>query len=210
MSERLIVLPTGKKTALYCVGTSLFFYFLDFELLGSASIFVAAWVVYLYMVPKRKYALELDECAVIAPVSGVIREIEKLDNHSFGYKVTIESSLFQNGVIFTPMSAESVESRIIRGTRVGKDSRLFEKLNETALFKFQNGTKKLEMTHRLKRSPFEVESFKESTKRLSSGTVCGFASNCVTTILLPRAFRFTAKRGEKLKASQQILGYFQE
>ncbi len=180
------------------------FALLDLETLSFAAFVIATFTLVLYKKPKR-YALSLDGEGILSPIDGKLVEIKEKKNH---YKLFIESNLLDCCSIFAPIDGKIVSTKLQKGTRLGKDSVLFKKLNEKAVIKLQLHEKKIKIKLNLKRSPYEMELYGKKDQILHAGETIAFACNALVEIEIPKPFRLDPNFGDKLKGAQTILGYF--
>ena len=203
---RNLILPFGTQKFLFAAVAALLFTLLDFEFLFLLAFAVTVLFLFAYRNPARLQAA-ISDYGVVSPVDGRVVEITDIEEDGYGYKVVIDSSLANSGMLRVPFEAKKVSFSLQRGARLAKDSHLFETLNESLEALFENGTRRLKVLHRLKRSPLPIETHFKS-KSLECCELYGFAYNAHTTLYLPREFRLNIHVGQSLLSSQNIIGYF--
>jgi len=203
---RKFLLPWGVKKAAYAIAAALLFALLDFELLSFLTLLLALFFLFAYRNPTRLQAA-ISNYGVVSPVDGVVVEIEQIDDDEYRYKVVIDSSMLQSGMLRVPFEAKKTSYKLQRGSRVSKVSPLFETLNESLEALFENGERKIKVKHRLKRSPLPIELL-EKKSELKCCELYGFAYDALSVLYLPREFRLNVHIGQQLASSQNIVGYF--
>ncbi len=147
--------------------------------------------------------------SVVAPVDGVVTTIQQLEDSEYAYKIDIESSYFNIGVLRFPMDAKVETVTVVKGSRVAKNSKLFPLLNEYAELVFvDNAENKVKVLHRLKQSfaPIDIDLVKN--QELMQRTRYGTMINGVTSIYLKSNFRLNVSVGQETSASETLIGYF--
>lgn len=204
---RNYILPFGLKKAAYAFAAAFVFGLLDLELLAFLSFGLALFFLFAYRNPPRISA-DIADSGICAPVDGKIVAIEDISEGSYGFKLTIESSCLHSGVLYAPFEAEKVSSFLQRGARLAKGSHLFDSLGERLEVVFESGGKSVRAVHTLKRSPLRIELLGKDKEPQKCGEVYGFAYDAMSVLYLPREFRFNVHVGQRVYASQNILGYF--
>ncbi len=204
---RNCILPQGLTKAAYSMGAALLFFVLDLEVFSLLSLAFALFFLFAYRRGARISA-NISDSGICAPIDGRVTAIEDIDDESYGYRLTIESSWIDSSVLYTPFYAKSFTLKLQRGARLSKESRLFGTLGESLEALFQNGNKKVKIVHRLKRSPLRIEVLAQKKGHIECGENYGFAFDALTTMYLPKEFRLNIHVGQKIYASQNILGYF--
>lgn len=202
-----IISPNGYKYIAYALFGAFVFAVLDLEFFSLLSFILALFFAYSFRNPERELSF-LDDKAVVSPVDGVVRAIEEINEEQYAYKIIIESSYLDVGILRVPLSANLQDMKIFRGARTSKKSTLFDDLNERAELVFTdkyNNTVKV--IHRLKQSfaPIGIDIPKQT---LYKGTRYGFAINTMTELYLPKNFRLDIKPNNEIEASHSLIGYF--
>jgi phosphatidylserine decarboxylase len=203
-----IIAKSGWKYIGYALGAFLLFSVLDLEFLAFLAFIATAFFLYTFRNPERQMPF-YQQNSLVAPTDGVVTAIEELQNSEYAYKIDIESSYFDVGVLRVPMSAKVAFVEIFRGSRVAKNSKLFTLLNEYAEIVFVDDAKNsVKLLHREKQSfaPLEIELIKE--QELMQSARYGFMINGVSSIYLKSNFRLNVSVGQEVRASETLIGYF--
>jgi phosphatidylserine decarboxylase len=107
-----------------------------------------------------------------------------------------------------PFDSRIESINLVRGARLSKKSKLFESLNEYAHLVFVDNNNKMKIKHKLTRSfaPLFIDiALSDNVKQT---TRYGLMLNGVTTLYLPSSFRLDVSVGNKVSASETLLGYF--
>ncbi len=203
-----IIAKSGWRYIAYAVAAFILFSILDLEFLAFVSFVGILIFFYLYRNPERQIPF-YQQNSLIAPADGAITAIEELQDSEYTYRVDVESSYLNVAVLRVPMNAKVVSVNIVKGSRVGKNSKLFALLNEYAeLFLVDNANNGVKIVHREKRSfaPLDIDLVKE--EELMQGVRYGVMINGVTSLYLKSNFRLNVSVGEELKASETLIGYF--
>lgn len=203
-----IVSKSGYKYIIYALFAAVIFGILDLELFSLLSFLSALFFVYSFRNPEREVAF-LDDKAVISPVDGVVKAIDEIKDEQYAYRVVVESTYMNVGVLRVPVSGHLETVKILRGARTSKISKLFYDLNETAELVFIDiYNNKVKVVHRLKQSftPINIEISTNDTLR--KGSRYGYAINSMSELYLPKNFRLNIKPNSEIQASHSLIGYF--
>jgi len=184
------------------------FSLLDCDLFAFVSFVVMAAFVYIFRNPERAI-MAYQPKSLVVPADGVVTAIETFEDGDYAYRVDIDSSYRNVALLRAPMSATVTSCKIVRGSRVAKNRKLFALLNEYAEFVLcDNEKNSIKIVHRLKESIVSFESdIKEGEMVLQSARY-GFMTNGVTSLYLPQNFRLNLHIGENVVASETLVGYF--
>lgn len=203
-----IVSKNGYKHIVYALFATIIFGILDLEFFSLLSFISALFFVYSFRNPEREIAF-LDEKAVVSPVDGIVKAIDELQDDDYAYRVLIESNYMNVGVLRVPLRGHLETTKVIRGARTSKKSKLFYELNETAELVFiDEHNNKVKVLHRLKQSftPVNIEVSKNDT--LHKGSRYGYAINSMSELYLPKNFRLDIKPNSEIQSSNSLIGYF--
>jgi phosphatidylserine decarboxylase len=203
-----IIAKSGWRYIGYALGAFLLFSILDLEFFAFLSFVSAVFFVYVFRNPERQMPF-YQQNSFVAPTDGVVTSIEELQESEYAYKIDVESSYFDVGVLRVPMSAQVASVEIVRGSRVSKNSKLFALLNEYAEILFvDDANNSVKVIHRQKQSfaPIEIELIKE--QKLMQSARYGLMINGVTSIYLKSNFRLNVSVGQELRGSETLIGYF--
>lgn len=186
----------------------LLFAILDLDLLTFFSSLLLIALIYSFRNPERQLPI-FEKLSVVAPCDGVVKAIVELDDSEFAYRVDIESSSLDVGVLRAPLNA-TLESVIkFNGTRVSTNSKLFNDTNENVELVFvDENENKLKVTHTLKQSfsPLFLDIIESQS--IHQTARYGLMLNGVTSVYLPNNFRLNVNVSNELKASESLIGYF--
>lgn len=203
--------PIAKEGWRYIISSIILFiifYLFDFTLLMFLSFLSTIFFLFSFRNPEREPTL-FSEGSVVSPIDGIVKGITEIENSIYCYKVEIESNCLDVGILRMPINSKVEYFFKQNGTRVSKNSKLFNDTNEnTELILVDDKSNKLKIVHTLKNSfvPLYVNLFTGQT--LHQIKRYGFMANGVTTIYLPSNFRLNININDELKASQTLLGYF--
>ena len=198
----------GFKYLGYSLGIFVLSSLFDLDLLAFFSFVSFFIMVYIFRNPEREVS-PFTESSVISPVDGLIVSIQEIQDEKYAYKVEIDSSYLNVGVLRTPVDGSVKSMSLVRGTRVSRDDRLFPSTNEYAELEFVNEVSNcVKVVHRLKRSFVHISLTVIESQKLRQTTRYGNLINGVTYLYLPQNFRLNISVGNELKASESLIGYF--
>jgi len=202
-----IVSKDGWKYIAYALLISFIFALLDLEIFSFLSFLTALYFAYSFRNPERELGF-LDEKAVVSPVDGVVIAIDELQEEAYTYKIIIESSLLNVGVLRIPLTSKIENVSIKRGARTSKYSKLFRDLNEKAELKFVDMSgNSIKVVHTLKQGITPVKIAINKDESVVKGTRYGTALNTLTEIYLPKNFRLNVNVHDEIEASHSLIGY---
>ncbi|QOP41861.1 phosphatidylserine decarboxylase [Sulfurimonas marina] len=184
------------------------FYMFGFEFLATFAFFVTLFFVYIFRNPERELQI-FDKSSIIAPCDGVVSAIEEIENGIYRYKVEIESTFTDVGLLRAPMNGKVEKLALIKGTKSPKSSKLFSDLNESLSLEIVNDKEEsIKVVHSLKQSPVPIFCDLHDEQEVIKSMRYGFATNCVTTIYLPSNVRLNLNITDRVKASESLIAYF--
>lgn len=192
----------------YAFAVALLFAFLDLELFALGAFVFALFAAYAFRNPP-KIVQNFENNALLSPVDGKVVSVEEIEDAAFGYKIEIESSYKDLSILRVPMKAAVNDLTLVKGTRVGKSSKLFSDLNEYGNISFTDDAgRSIKVEHRLTRSfaPLYIDVNKYET--LEKGASYGVMLSGVTTIYLPKSFKLNVNTATQVSAAETLLGYF--
>ncbi len=208
---RANLLPVAKEGWKYISSSFalvIFFFVLDFDFLSFLSALLLLTFIYSFRNPERQLPM-FEKLSVVSPSDGIVKAIVELEDCVYAYRIDIESSSLDVGVLRVPLNA-TLESIVkYNGTRVSKDSKLFSDTNENIELVFvDENANRLKITHTLKQSfsPLSINIIK--SQNLHQTARYGLMLNGITSIYLPNNFRLNINVGNELKASESLIGYF--
>lgn len=184
------------------------FYILGFEFLATVSFFVVLFLMYTFRNPERELQ-NFDTASILSPCDGIVTSIEEIQNSDYSYKIEIESSFMDVGVLRHPINGEIKDTLLTRGVKVSKRSKLFSSLSESLVIEYIDAKQNsLKVVHQLKGSFFPIFSELKKGDKTFKSLRYGFASNALTTIYLKNNVRLDLQVGQSLKASESLIAYF--
>jgi len=205
------LLPLAKEGITYfLISLSFFilFFILDYDFLAFVLFFVTLFIFFVFRNPERELSV-FDQSSLLSPVDGIIESIEELENDKYVYKIEIQGSYRDVGVLRVPAYATVTKLIKRNGTRVSKTSKLFTSLNEYVEINFTTKEENsFKVLHRLKQSFAPLYIRLKEEKSFAQTARYGMMLNGATTIYLPQNFRMSIAVGSELKASESLMGYF--
>jgi len=205
------LLPIAKYSWKYIAYTLLAFFvfeILDFDLLEFLAFLLLLTFLYIYRNPEREI-LYFGANSVLSPVDGTVVLIENIDDDYYTYKVEIESTLFSNGFLRSPMQSSVNSIAVHRGAKLAKIAPLANKINENVVIEFEDkNANRLKVLHRAKENFDDLHVDIKNGEYLYQSKRYGFMTNLTTTLYLPDNFRLDIAKNQELKASESLVGYF--
>ena len=208
---RANLLPVAQEGWKYIASTFAFlilFFIFDLDLLIFFTSFLLLTFIYSFRNPERQLPM-FEKLSVVSPSDGIVKSIIELKDSEYAYRIDIESSSFNVGVLRVPLNAKLGSVTKSNGSRVPKNSKLFNDTNENVELVFVDDNKnRLKVTHRLKQSfvPLFIDIMKAQNLRQTARY--GLMLNGVTSVYLPHNFRLNINVGNEVKASESLIGYF--
>lgn len=203
-----IIAKSGWSYIGYTALAFVIFSILDLDLLAFASFLLTVFFIYVFRNPEKEMPF-FQPNSVVAPADGVVTTIQELEDSEYAYKIDIESSYFNIGVLRFPMDARVETVTVVKGSRVAKNSKLFALLNEYAELVFvDNAENRVKVLHRLKKSFSSIDIDLVQNQELMQRTRYGTMVNGVTSIYLKSNFRVNVSVGQQTSASETLIGYF--
>ena len=207
-SNLFLISKNGFRYILYAFVTSALLKLLDFDTLSFLSFLLIFLIVYFFRNPEREVTI-FDEGSVVSPVDGTVVSIEDLLDSEYGYKVVVKSSYFDIGVLRVPFDSSVASVSQKSGACLPSESVLSKDVNTQVKIVFNHGEfNQIQVKHILSQSfaPLDISMLQNQNMRQS--TRYGFMLHGVTEIYLPRNFRLNINNGDKLTASESLLGFF--
>ena len=202
------VAKQGWKFLFSSISLFLVFFILDFDLLAFMTFILSICFFVLFRNPERELPITNGN-AFLSPSDGTVISIEEFKNESFKYKLVIEGSYFDVGLLraSTNQKLEKIKKR--NGTRVSMQSPLFSDLNEYMSLDFTDeSNNKFTIEYQLKNSFIPLNINLIEGEKMTQASRYGLMLNGLTTIYLPENFELKAIVGNEIKASSFIVGYF--
>jgi len=198
----------GFRYIFYAFVASVLFKIFDFELLSFLSFVMLFAIVYFFRNPEREVSI-FDAGSVVSPVDGEVVSIEELSDAEYGYKVLVKSGYFDIGLLRAPCDGYITKVSLQNGARLPITTPSAKALNAQLELLFKNEKHNtVKVKHMLTQSfaPLSLSVFQSQSIRQSSRY--GFLLKGYTEIYIPKNFRLNINKGNKLKASQSLLGFF--
>jgi len=183
-------------------------FMLDFDFLSFILLIVTLLLIFIYRNPEREI-LAFQDQSVLSPVDGKVIAIEDILDDEYAYKITIDSTYADIGVLRVPINSTIEKLSLIRGAKLAEELSLSNKINENCTLIFKDSlSNKVKVKHTLKESFTDISlSLIESQKVLQT-TRYGFMTNGVSSLYLPHNFRVNVSVGKEVSASETLIGYF--
>ncbi|WP_457743424.1 phosphatidylserine decarboxylase [Sulfurimonas sp.] len=209
MNNNLFILHQhSRKYVGFSFAVLIVFLFLDLNLFALVTFIFMAFAIYSFRNPEKSF-FSYEKNSVASPVDGTIIAVEEIEDSEYSFKVDIYSSYMDVSFLRVPFDSKIESINLVRGARLSKNSKLFESLNEYAhLVLVDDNKNKVKIEHKLTRSfaPLFIDiALNDNVKQT---TRYGLMLNGVTTLYLPSSFRLDVSIGNKVSASETLLGYF--
>ena len=179
---------------------------IDFLALLSFILIVAFG--FIFRNPEREVP-SFEKNSIVSPVDGNVISIEDIQESEYAYKVEIDSTYLDVGVLRTPLDSRVQNVTIRRGARLAKASNLSENINENAELIFvDENSNRVKVVHTLKRSFDDISVDIKNSQNVKQASRYGVMINGMTTLYLPKNFRLNVTLGSELEGSQTLIGYF--
>ena len=205
------LLPISSVGFKYVVSTFVgfvVFSMFDIDSLALLSLILMITFGFIFRNPERE-VLSFEKNALLSPVDGNVISIDDIQDSEYAYKLEIDSSYFNVGVLRTPFDAtlHSVIKR--KGARLSSKSPLFKRVNENVELTFvDENSNSVKIVHTLKRSFDDITVDIKNAQSMKQSSRYGVMINGITTIYLPKNFRLNVTLGSELEGSQTLIGYF--
>ena len=205
------LLPIAKEGWNYIAGAVVAFVvfsFFDLDFFEFFAFLSILFFIYVFRNPEKEI-INFQEASVVSPVDGVVSVIEELKDAEYAYKVEIDSSYFNVGLLRVPLTSSLIDIKVYNGARLSKFSTSFNEINENTTLIFSDKNKNtIKVNHRLKQSFKSIEVEVIKSQNLHQGARYGFMINGITTLYLPKNFRLNLSVGSQLNAAESLVGYF--
>ena len=198
----------GLKYMAYSFAFFTLFVIFDFNFFALVSFVFILLFAYIYRNPERELNI-FEKNSFLAPVDGEVIAITEIKDEDYGYKIAVENSYLDVCVLRAPFDSKLESISVQKGARLSLDSALAQSLNENVALVFSNANaSKVKIKHILKQS---ITTFDINVKELQfvhQTARYGTMPNGMSEIYIPRNFRLNINVGNKLHASQTLMGYF--
>jgi len=180
----------------------------DFDFLSLIAFVATALLIFIYRNPEREI-LVFQEKSVLSPVDGKVVSIEDIQDSEYAYKITIDSTYADIGVLRVPMNAVIEELSLVKGAKLAEETTLARKINENSTLVFKDASSnRVKVKHILKQSLTDITISSIESQKVLQTTRYGFMANGLSTLYLPHNFRVNVSVGREVIASETLIGYF--
>lgn len=184
------------------------FYLFGFEFFATIAFFVTLYFIVIFRNPERELQV-FESSSIIAPCDGIVSAIEELEDDEYRYKIEIDASMTDVGVLRAPINGSISSCVLTNGAKLSKDSKLFNNLSESLNIEFIDENKNsVRVIHRLKQSFVPIFSDLKESQNIIKSIRYGFATNCVTTIYLKSNVRLNIQLAQQVRAAESLIANF--
>jgi len=207
-SNLLPISSAGFKYVASAFLAFIIFSIFDIEFLVLVSFALMLAFGFIFRNPEREVP-SFEKNSLVSPVDGNVISIEDIQESEYAYKLKIDSTYLNVGVLRTPLDSTLQSVTIRSGARLATTSSLCEDINENAEIIFvDENSNSVKVVHKLKRSFDDISLDVKSTQNVKQASRYGVMINGTTTIYLPKNFRLNITLGSELEGSQTLIGYF--
>ena len=199
---------TGFKYVASAFLAFVIFSIFDIEFLALISFILMLAFGFIFRNPEREVPL-FEKNSLLSPVDGNVISIEDIRDAEYAYKLEIDSTYLNVGVLRTPF--DSALRSVVKksGARLASTSTLSEDINENAELIFADeNSNSVKIVHTLKRSFDGISIDVKNAQNIKQASRYGVMTNGTTTLYLPKNFRLNVTLGSELEGSQTLIGYF--
>lgn len=201
------IAQAGIKYVSISAAVFVLFFLFDFEFLTFIAFLVTLALGFSFRNPERELP-PFEQGSVVAPIDGLVTSIESIEDDNFAYKIKIDTTSLDVGVLRVPMASKLQILQHFHGARLSDAIQLHQDINENATLVFEDSNANLvKIHHRLKQSFAPIFIDVIEAQELRQGARYGVQINGTTTIFLPKNFRVNVSVGNQLQGSQTLLGY---
>jgi len=202
-----LIINEGWRRFGLAAGAALVCALFDWDLLAWGFLILAGYILWKYRKPARTAAY-FEKGSFTAPCDGRVTAIETLPDG--GVMVEIETGWLDASLLTMPfVNGGQTYRDLTRGARLGRGSALFGTLTERGLVIFEDEEgRSVRLAHYLSYTPAPlVLDIYPAGKRRLRGERYGVMTRGLTRIYLPASTRVAVNPGEKVLATQTLLGY---
>jgi len=180
----------------------------DLDFLAFISFVILLLLAFVYRNPEREI-LSFEANNLLSPVDGSVISIQEIQGEKYAYKVEIKSNYFDVAILRAPFDATLETLTLKRGARLAENSLLQKEINENVELTFvDTHANSIKLKHQLSRSFDSLHIDINASQNIRQSSRYGLMITGITTLYLPQNFRVNVALGNKLKASQSLIGYF--
>ncbi len=207
-SNLLPISSAGFKYVASAFLAFIIFSIFDIEFLAFISFALMLAFGFIFRNPERE-VLSFEKNSLVSPVDGSVTSIEDIQDSEYAYKLEIDSTYFNVGVLRTPLDSTLKNVIVKKGARLASTSTLSKDINENVELIFvDENSNSVKVVHRLKRSFDDISVDVKNAQNVKQASRYGVMINGTTTIYLPKNFRLNVTVGSELEGSQTLIGYF--
>ena len=207
-SNLLPVASAGFKYIASAFLAFIIFSIFDIEFFALISFILMIAFAFIFRNPERE-VLSFEKNSLVSPVDGNVISIEDIQESEYAYKLEIDSTYLDVGVLRTPLNATLQSVVKMNGARLASTSTLSKDINENVELVFvDESSNSVKIVHKLKRSFDGITVDVKNDQNLKQASRYGVMLNGTTTIYLPKNFRLNVTLGSELEGSQTLIGYF--
>ena len=207
-SNLLPISSAGFKYVASAFLAFIIFSIFDIEFLALISFILTVAFGFMFRNPEREVP-SFEKNSLVSPVDGSVISIEDIQDSEYAYKLEIDSTYLNVGVLRTPLDSTLQSVTIRKGARLATTSILSEDINENAELIFvDENSNSVKVVHKLKRSFDDITVDVKNSQNVKQASRYGVMINGTTTLYLPKNFRLNVTLGSELEGSQTLIGYF--
>ncbi len=207
-SNLLPISSAGFKYVASAFLAFIIFSIFDIEFLAFISFALMLAFGFIFRNPERE-VLSFEKNSLVSPVDGSVTSIEDIQDSEYAYKLEIETTYFNVGVLRTPLDSTLKNVIVKKGARLASTSTLSKDINENVELIFvDENSNSVKVVHRLKRSFDDISVDVKNAQNVKQASRYGVMINGTTTVYLPKNFRLNVTIGSELEGSQTLIGYF--
>ena len=198
----------GLKYMAYSFALFTLFVIFDFDLFALVSFAFVILFAYMYRNPERELSV-FEQNSCLSPVDGEIISIDEIKDKDYMYKITVDNSYLNIALLRAPFDSKLESVSIHHGARLSFNSNISSDLNENVELLFSNSNNiKVKIKHISKQSITSFDINIKESDSIHQTQRYGTMPNGITEIYIPRNFRLNINVGNKIVASQTLIGYF--
>ncbi len=198
MQDKFLILKDGYKTIVIATFIALIVNIFIGGFLGTISVFVMLFIVYIYRDSKR--IISVSENGILAPVDGRVEAIDYVDGKQIIY---CNTNLCDTQILLAPVSGNFEVTSYINGLNMSADNYKSKRLNQRATVEFSN--LKLNLLSGVCNKEILID---ENKKDIKQGERIGLFFSGSVIIEITKDAGLFVNIGDKLKAGETIIGKY--
>jgi phosphatidylserine decarboxylase len=181
---------------------------LDFDIFALISFIFIFIFASIYRNPERELNI-FEKNSFLSPIDGEVIAITEIEDENYLYKISVDNSYLNVAVLRAPYDSKLESISIQKGARLSLSSPLAQSLNENVALVLSNANaSKVKIKHIVKQSITTFDITIKASQFMHQTARYGTMPNGITEMYIPRNFRLNINLGNKLRASQTLIGYF--